>query len=343
MITTKRWLLTTSSKDIMKELKKFEAIKEVSCMHERNDVWKLNKTPVMLLTEEQSQMNDVPEILDIPFVTINPEEFTKWAYHNGFEPGEYSTGLKIDTRVESCVLCSLVKHKGISEDTFIYNNNEQNEADLIIYESPNFIVVPELGSIKPGYLMIVPKKHEYLSIAQMPKMYMPEYEQVCEDVETILKGAFGINKPVAFFEHGSGPSGITSHAKSIVHAHVHVIIDFELKQKYLDMVQMKPCPDISVAAHTHYFAYKVGAKGNCVCCYDDEVYVQRQYPRQIMAMEMGLAPNLYNWRKTHFVENIHTTLYRIWEYLSTNQLSYRIEERTSNFVVPYSRFADDSN
>lgn len=343
MITTKRWVLTTSSKDIMKELKKFEAIKEVSCIQERIDVWKLNKTPVMLLTEELPQTEDTPEILSIPFATINPEEFTKWAYHNGFEPGEYSTGLKIDTRVESCVLCSLVKHKGISEDTFIYNNNEQNEADLIIYESPNFIVVPELGSIKPGYLMILPKKHEYLSIAQMPKMYMPEYEQVCEDVETILKGTFGVNKPVTFFEHGSGPSGITSHAKSIVHAHVHVIIDFELKQKYLDMVQMKPCPDISAAAHTHYFAYKVGAKGNRVCCYDDEVYVQRQYPRQIMAMEMGLAPNLYNWRKTHFVENIHTTLYRIWEYLSTNQLSYRIEERTSNFVVPYSRFAYDSN
>lgn len=291
----------------------------------------------------KAELDYVPEVLEIPFKEINPDEFIKWAYHNGFEPGEYSTGLKIDTREESCVLCSLVKHKGISEDTLVYNNNEQNEVDLIIYESPNFIVVPELGSIKPGYLMIVPKKHEYLSIAQMPKMYMPEYEQVCEDVETILKGAFGINKPVAFFEHGSGPSGITSHAKSIVHAHVHIVIDFELKQKYLDMVQMKPCPDISVAAHTHYFAYKVGAKGNRVCCYDDEVYVQRQYPRQIMAMEMELAPNLYNWRKTHFVENIHTTLYRIWEYLSTNQLSYRIEERTNNFVIPYSRFTDDSN
>lgn len=341
MITTKRWLLTTSSEDVMKELRRFEAIKEVANSAEREDVYKLNKTPVLFTPKDQAEMNYIPELLVIPFEQINPEEFTKWAYHNGFEPGEYCKGIKIDTRVESCVLCSLVKHKGISEDTYVYNNNEKNEVDLIIYESTNFIVVPELGSIKPGYLMIVPKKHQYLSIAQMPEMYMPEYMQVCEDVETILKGAFGINKPVAFFEHGSGPSGITSHEKSIVHAHVHVVIDFELKQKYLDMVQMKPCPDISIAAHTHYFAYKVGARGERVCCYDDEVYVQRQYPRQIMAMEMELAPNLYNWRKTHFVENIHTTLYRIWEYLSTQQLSYRIEERTHSFVIPYSRFAEE--
>lgn len=138
-------------------------------------------------------------------------------------------------------------------------------------------------------------------------------------------------------EHGSGPSGFTSHKKSIVHAHVHVVIGFTLKDKYLKMVQMQPCPDLSVAAHTHYFAYKVGAKGNRLCCYNDDVYVQRQFPRQIMATELGLAPGMFNWRKTPFNENIHTTLYRIWEYLSSERLSYRIYERTKNFVEPYGK------
>ncbi|MBR1653587.1 MAG: hypothetical protein IJ690_01345 [Clostridia bacterium] len=341
MITTKKVLLTTSNEDIIKELVKFEAIEQIKCSEERHSVWSLNKTPVMLTPNEQELIH-VPEAVAIPFNSIHVNAFTKWCYHNGFEPGEYATGIKIDTRVESCVLCSLVGHKAIAEDTMVYNN-ETTEADIIVYESSNFIVVPELGSIKPGYLMIVPKKHQYLSIAQMPKMYLPEYEQVCEDIETILKGSFGTDKDVSFFEHGSGPSGFTSHAKSIVHAHVHVIIDFTLKQKYLDMVQMKPCPDLSVAANTHYFAYKVGAHGERLCNYNDDVFVQRQYPRQIMAMELGLAPNLYNWRKTSFLENIHTTLYRMWEYLSENELSYRIAERTRNFVVPFgNRFTDSA-
>ena len=340
MITTRRVLLTTSNQDIIKDIVNFEAIELISSVEERQHIWSLNKTPVIVANEDSKPL---PEQVRIPFDTLSDtEKFTKWCYTQDFEPGEYSTGLKIDTRVESCVLCSISKHKGISEDTLIYNNDTA-EVDLIIYESPNFIVVPELGSIKPGYLMIMPKQHPYLSIGQLPKMYLPEYEQVCEDIESILKGAFGENLPVSFMEHGSGPSGFTSHKKSIVHAHVHVVIDFTLKDKYLEMVQMKPCPDLSVAAHTHYFAYKVGAKGERLCCWDDNVYVQRQYPRQIMAMELGLAPNLYNWRKTSFSENIHTTLYRLWEYLSEGKLSYRIEERTRNFVIPFGqRFTDNA-
>lgn len=342
MITTKHRLLITSNKNIVKDLERFEAIELIGCFDEAEYIWSLNKTPVMVLQEKPPCLSE--EQLEIPFDNINIEKFTKWCYSNGFEPGEYSTGIKIDTRVESCVLCSLVKHKGISEDTMIYNY-DTTEVDLIVYESTNYIVVSELGSIKPGYLMILPKQHQYLSMAQVPKMYLDEYNEVCADVEEILKGAFGKELDVSFMEHGSGPSGFTSHKKSIVHAHVHVVIGFTLKKKYLDMIQMTPCPDLSVAAGTHYFAYKIGANGERMCCYNDDVYVQRQFPRQVMAMELGLAPNLYNWRKTPFYENIHTTLYKVWEYLSENEekLSYRIKERTKSFVKPYGeRFTENA-
>lgn len=333
MITARKVLLITNNEEVVKKLRRFEAISEVKNETEKGKVWVLNKTPILLTSKNEDELNDA---ISIPFDEIEIEDFTKWCYKIGFEPGEFCTGVKFDTREEPCVLCSLVGHKAISPDTRIYNS-ETIEVDMIIYESTNFIVVPELGSIKPGYLMIIPKKHEYLSIAQIPQRYIPEYIQVCEDIEFILKGAFG-NRPVSFFEHGSGPSGFTSHKKSIVHAHTHVICDFMLQQKYLDMVQMKPCPDLSVARNTHYFAYKVGARGNRLCCYDDEVYVQRQFPRQIMAMELGLAPNLYNWRNTSFIENIHTSLYRIWKYLlADTNLSYRITERTENFVIPFEK------
>ena len=55
-----------------------------------------------------------------------------------------------------------------------------------------------------------------------------------EDVELLLKGTFGKSIPVTFWEHGSGPSGLTSHKKSIVHAHLHVIIDFCLLTSSLE-------------------------------------------------------------------------------------------------------------
>ena len=339
MITTKRWLLTTSNRKLIRELVKFEAIEQIKSVYEREYIWSLNKTPVMLVNQNEFI---IPDELEVPFNSVQVDSFTKWCYNNGFEPGEYVTGVKIDSRVESCVLCSLVKHKGVSENTMIYNS-ETTEMDLIVYESENFIVVPELGSIKPGYLMILPKMHQYLSMAQMPEMYMPEYQCVCEDMEAILKGAFGKDLPVSFMEHGSGPSGFTSHKKSIVHAHVHVVVGFTLGEKYLKMVQMKPCPDLSEARETHYFAYKEGAKGQRLCCHNDDVYVQRQFPRQVMAEELGLAPGLFNWRKNPFSENVHTTLYRLWEYLlNAKDISYRIYERTKNFVEPYGKRFTDS-
>ncbi len=337
MITTKRWLLYTSNESIICELEKFEAVKRVHDVSEVEEVWKLNKTPI-LKTDAGCVPNTTFDVLEVPFYKVpfgegQKKEFTLWCYSMEFEPGEYREGIEYDTRTESCVLCSLVGHKAISSNTIIYNSDVRME-DMILYESSNFIVVPELGSIKPGYLMIVPKQHEFLSMAQLPSLYLGEYEQVCEDVEIMLEGAF--HEKVTFFEHGSSPSGRTSHKKSIVHAHVHAVAGFVLKDYYLKMIQMQPCPDLSVAKDTHYFAYKEGAHGQRLCCYDDNVYVQRQFPRQVMAIELGYDPELYNWRTTAFKEHIMTTLYRIYKYLSTSpSLSYRLKDRTKCFVLPY--------
>ena len=110
-------------------------------------------------------------------------------------------------------------------------------------------------------------------------------------------------------EHGSGPSGKTSHKKSIVHAHSHVVVDFTLKEEYKKMVALKECKDITLASKTHYFSYQDGSDGKLLVTMDPLVYVQRQFPRQVMAKELGLAPGQYNWRENDFKEVTDTTLY----------------------------------
>ena len=95
MITTNRVLLSTSSEDIMKDLQKFEAIEMVSSEEQAEEIWSLNKTPVIFDRGTLTR-----KTLSVPFPVIIPEKFTKWCYKNGFEPGEYTTGQKIDTRVE---------------------------------------------------------------------------------------------------------------------------------------------------------------------------------------------------------------------------------------------------
>ena len=330
MITKKRVVLKSRKKEEF--LERFEALEYVNKPSEIQEVWRRNKTPIV--SNQFPKLLDIAsyEIVDIPQELIGDiDNFTDFCHHLELECGEYRTGEIFDTKHDRCFMCEMARHKGF--ESLAKYNQFIDAVDCIIYESENFMVVPELGALKQGYLMIVPKKH-ILSVAQFPAELMPEYFEVCKDVEEILLKAFD-GKVVVFIEHGSGPSGKTSHKKSIVHEHTHVIVDFRLSKKYQEMVQMKECEDISVAKDVHYFSYQEGTSGKLMISMDPEVYVQRQFPRQIMADELGLAPDQYNWRWHEFSENTDATLFHLNRMLK-NEKSGRIYERTRDFVLGFS-------
>lgn len=324
MITTKRQILYSSNQEVLELMPKFEGIEVISHINEASAIWALNKTPVIASSKPVANAIAIPSFHKDNFV----DGFTRWSHYHGFECGEYATGEIYDTRSEPCVLCAIANHKGITPSTLVYNANCE-EVDTIIYESANFIVVPELGSLKQGMLMVVPKEHRFLSIAQLDDNLFNEYYEVCADVELLLKGAFN-GHSVCFFEHGSSPSGLSSHRKSIVHAHTHVVVDFLIEQKYLDMVQCKRVHDIRCARNVHYFAYRL--KNELFCVYDTNVFVPRQFARQILSSDLGHAPEQYNWRKHAFNENIHKTLFFLHQFLTNNRINERIEERTKDFT-----------
>ena len=330
MITKNRVILVVTTKVALKFACKFEAIKRINELSEASDVWALNKTPV--------HFGELPavgfNIVTLPSNKANSADFTKFCHQHGFECGEEQNGQTYDTSQERCILCEIASYQGM-KSLRNYNQNCEREMDCIIYESQHFFVTSELGALKKGYLMIVPKSHDFLSIAQLPQGFMAEYEQVCLDVETILKGTF--QQEVTFMEHGSAPGGITSHPKSIVHAHVHVVSGFTLDKYYQEMISLKPIETIRKANKVHYFSYQEGTSGTLLICMDPEVYVQRQFPRQVMAEQLHLAPGQYNWRNVSFYENIKASLYNIHTFLSMNsdKLNPRIRERTADFVEGY--------
>jgi diadenosine tetraphosphate (Ap4A) HIT family hydrolase len=345
MISNIRDIILSGSSECVEELfSHMEALEHIDCEMKKEEVWDRNKVPYMT-REEAEHVCAKGCIIEIPdWMAYEPKAFITYCHGIGFEPGEFLTGKVFDTSEEECFLCDMGRHVGFVSLTG-YNQHVPDQVDMIIYESPNFYVTSELGALKYGYLMIVPKAH-ILSVAQFPPELFPEYEEVCRDVEVLLKATYGWEKKVTFWEHGSGPSGLTAHKKSIVHAHTHVVVDFTLAEKYLRMVQMKPCPDITVARNTHYFSYQEGTGGQLLCCMDPNVYVQRQYPRQIMAMELGLAPNQYNWRGNKFFGNVKATLYHIFSCLKSNKswgLPQRLIERTRAFVDAYPMRDDVKN
>lgn len=327
MITKQHVVLRTKKQEPFFE--HFEAIKYANSLSEIQLIWGNNKTPIIVDSKMENLDIVDYQVIDIPSALFNDiESFIDFCHHHEFECGEYRTGEVFDTKQERCFLCELAKYKGF-ESLVKYNQFVDKAVDCIIYESPNFYVVSELGTLKKGFLMIVPKEH-ILSVAQFPEALRPEYHEVCKDIEQILLKAFN-GKVVSFFEHGSGPSGKTSHKKSIVHAHTHVVVDFTLKKEYQEMVQMKICDNISVAKDVHYFSYQEGTDGDLLISMNPEVYVQRQFPRQIMAEEIGLAPDQYNWRWYEFDEIADTTLFYLNRSLSQER-SGRIFERTKDFV-----------
>ena len=332
MITRNKVLLITKSTAVAKFVRSFEAVEEINDISQTSRVWENNKTPVIL---GAANVN-CPAIYLPEEGLVDDKAFIEFSHENGFECGEMITGIKYDSNQERCILCELASLKGMPTTMETYNRVVDKEVDCIIYSSPHFYVTSELGALKQGYLMIVPKQH-ILSVAQFYAALMIVYNQVCKDLEYVLKGAYPEASGVTFMEHGSGPSGITSHKKSIVHAHTHVVTDFQLSDHHKRMVKLEPIDDITLANKTHYFSYQEGSDGQLMICMDNNVYVQRQFPRQVMAEDLKLAPGQYNWRKVGFEENVHATLFHVFNYLKNAELPKRIADRTRGFVLGYAK------
>lgn len=339
MITERKVVLVVpnSEKEVISDLK-YEEIQKIKKAAEVESVWRCNKTPIILEENAEEIFSHFPYLM-LPGFIFGQEHFINFCHDNGIECGEYRSNTKHDTAKERCFLCALGKHVDsnghIFDNLSEYNLFTSEVKDLVIYESENFYVTIEYGCLKKGMLMICPKEH-ILSAARIPNNQMAEYRQVMKDVEFLLKAVYG-DEPVIFFEHGSDPSGFSSHKRSVVHAHTHVAWGIKFDQKYLDMVCLQEVESIKVLYDTKYFSYQEGTTGKLLAVSDPNVYVQRQYPRQVIGKMIGIPNELTNWRKEAFTENIIATFDDIYAYLAENQkfLSERITKATEGFVTGY--------
>lgn len=332
---TKSKIVLLASKEVIGRCT-YEAIELITDVQLVRNVWRRNKTP--LIEEDTTAAKEATMMyltLKIPDYIFRPDDFVEFCHKHDFESGEFISVEKIDTAKEECVLCDIANHMGIQGPTYIFNAKTQNSFNMIIYESKNFFVKIELGSIRKGMLMINTKKH-ILSAAEIPREQKEEYFQVMRDIEFLLTSIYG-EATVLFFEHGSSPDGISSHKRSIVHAHTHVAWGVEFPEEYKKMVCLKPS-SLERVKGTKYFSYQEGTKGQFLAVNDPDVYVQRQYPRQVIALMEGITNSAYNWRVESFDSNMDKTFEDIYMYLTENKefLSERILKATEGFIKGYS-------
>lgn len=203
-----------------------------------------------------------------------------------------------------------------------------------IYESPNFVVMGNTGHFVLGSLLIIPRKH-IMSCAELNTEELTELEEVIQDSKYILRKIFGMD--TLLWENGSGSGGHGKDKSSIVHAHIHM--------NPCDMDCLKVSSEKGITPQAIEFSDLSNYKEDSYLLiqnYDlkwyivsnPNLYIPRQYVRQLVAEHIGLPGDLWNWRKYLFLDNVRVTTYMIRDYLVSNKetLPERIFRRTRHFV-----------
>jgi diadenosine tetraphosphate (Ap4A) HIT family hydrolase len=88
----------------------------------------------------------------------------------------------------------------------------------VLLETEKFFVVPSLGALLPGHILVLPKSH-YYSIGEIPDSDLSEFECLVQNIRLALSNVYGF---CSAFEHGC-VEGAGKAGACIDHAHLHLL------------------------------------------------------------------------------------------------------------------------
>ena len=93
-----------------------------------------------------------------------------------------------------------------------------------LFESPNFIVLPSLGALVEGWLLLVPKKH-FICMGALPDSVASEMHEMKNFLCSVLQQYYG---EICAFEHGPSRANLNVGC-GVDHAHLHIVpVAFDL-------------------------------------------------------------------------------------------------------------------
>ena len=258
------------------------------------------------------------------------EQFKKITERLELDVGDHisnSSGLKGAPSILDCYYCRY----------FYSKNNEDNVyKNRTIYESKNYFVIPTLGQFIKGYLLIIPKRH-IMSMADVTQEEHLEFINVLNDIDYILRLTYQCPE-LLVWENGTGKGGLGKAKDSIVHAHVHIapsILNVDFIKSYSGFSFTKiHYTDLYLYSNHSYLLIK----GNGEYWYilsNPDVYIPRQYVRQLIAEEYGIKGEQWNWRLYPFHEMMFQTCKDISNAIrgNWNQVPKKIRDCTEKFFV----------
>ena len=164
--------------------------------------------------------------------------------------------------------------------------NAQGLNDRIVAESNNFFLMPMVGPLVPGYLLIVSKKH-YFSFSHMNDELLNETQLIQQAIIDLFNKLYC--NPV-FFEHGP-MSDVCKGGSCSVHAHLHCVavqtdIYENLCQTDYDLIEISSLNEIQrQAVKNSPYLYYENQKGKKYLIEVEEI--ESQYIRKQIAKQMG--------------------------------------------------------
>lgn len=188
--------------------------------------------------------------------------------------------------------------------------NDLVSYNIRLYETENFAVIPSLGSIVEGWLLIIPKKH-YLSYGYLSSEELyKELDDLIVYVGSIVKKAYG---DFVIFENGAFCSDKLVGC-GVDYAHIHIVpikddlIDI-IKTRYNKNYNWEQVKSLGVSStfvkNSQPYLYYRNQVG---CSYiTTDPNIPSQLFRKAIAYSRGIE-NEYDWKYHYFDENIDKTI-----------------------------------
>ncbi len=186
--------------------------------------------------------------------------------------------------------------------------------DEPLFESANFVAVTSIGALVPGWLLIVPRKHQ-LSMGFLSNALSSELHAFKNDVADVLGEIYG---PVSAFEHG--PSAAKRLAGcGVDHAHLHLVpttIDLRREaEPFLPsgaawMVADEGACKRAALNDLDYLYLEQPLGSGSIVAHDG---IGSQIFRRVIASALNV-PEQFNWREHRQLENVMSSIWTIRAY-----------------------------
>lgn len=191
-----------------------------------------------------------------------------------------------------CDFCNEFSENAENSFTHRYGTHAENR---VLHATENFRVLPSLGQIVEGYLLIIPVQH-YRAIADLPTELYRELTTVISSTRRVLSMSYG---PAVLFEHGI--RGDEAGGCGVEHAHLHIIPFANQNELFAVLKANHPFTrtpsvgehSLQVSSNAPYLYYEQ-ANGNAWMCEIERI--ESQYVRKIIAQYAGMAT--WDWRES---------------------------------------------